>query len=192
MLREPLPVTALAKLVDTTLPATQSTLASLQSIILVPSSPNEAPRIFQPSFIDFITDKDRCTDERFLVDVPFRESVLTKQCFDLMIASLSQNMARVEGETTRNDDVANLEGRVKETIPDELRYACLYWASHVMETGDVHEFLMSLKQFTHERLLNWMEAMSLLGEVPRAILMMRDAHTWAVRVHWLNYAVAND
>ena len=41
---------------------------------------------------------------------------------------------------------------------------------------------------TREHLLKWMEAMSLLGEVPRAILMMRDAHAWAVSVHWIDYA----
>ena len=78
-------------------------------------------------------------------------------------------------------------------FPDEIRYACLYWASHVMETGDVYEECFpSLYQFTHERLLNWIDAMSLLGEVPRAILMMRDAHAWALSVHWLDYAVTDD
>ena len=52
--------------------------------------------------------------------------------------------------------------------------------------------LSLLEQFTHGRLLNWMEAMSLLGEVPRAILMMRDIHAWAVSEHWLDYAVTDD
>ena len=100
-------------------------------------------------------------------------------------------MARVEDETTRNVDVADLEGRVKEAFPDELRYACLHWASHMIASEHADECLPSLEQFTRGRLLNWMETMSLLGEVPRAILMMRDAHAWAVSGHWLDYAVAD-
>ena len=182
MLRQPLPVTALARFVGETPSATQSTLASLQSVILVPSSPNEAPRIFHPSFIDFITNKDRCTDKRFLVDVPARETILAKRCLELMVASLRQNMATIEDETTRNVEVVDLEGRVKKAIPDELRYACLHWAAH-MTAAEHADGMSLLDQFTRGRLLNWMEAMSLLGEVPRAILMMRDAHAWAVSAH---------
>ena len=34
--------------------------------------------------------------------------------------------------------------------------------------------------------------MSLLGEVPCAILMLRDMHAWAVSGHWLDYAVTDD
>ena len=34
--------------------------------------------------------------------------------------------------------------------------------------------------------------MSLLGEVPRAILIMRDAHAWAVSGNWLDYAETDD
>ena len=98
-------------------------------------------------------------------------------------------MARIEDETTRNVDVADLEERVKEAFPEELRYACLHWASHMIATDHEDEKCLSLlEQFTRGRLLNWMEAMSLLEDVPRAILMMRDAHAWAVSGHWLDYA----
>ena len=102
-------------------------------------------------------------------------------------------MARMEDETMRNVVVADLEGRVKNALPSELRYACLHWASHMMATGQADEKCLSLlNKFTRGRLLNWMEAMSLLGEVPRAILMMRDIHAWAVSEHWLDYAVTDD
>ena len=74
-------------------------------------------------------------------------------------------------------DVVDLKGRFKEALPNELQYACLHWASHIMATEQAGEKCQSLlHEFTHGRLLNWMEAMSLLGEVPRAILMMRDMH----------------
>ena len=93
----------------------------------------------------------------------------------------------------QNVDVFDLEGRVKNALPSELRYACLHWASHMMATEDANEkCLLLLNKFTYGRLLSWMEAMSLLGEVPRAILMMRDIHAWAVSEHWLGNAVTDD
>ena len=100
-------------------------------------------------------------------------------------------MAEIEDWTMRNINVD--KGKVEKTISSELRYACLHWASYMKASKHADEkCLSSLDQFTRERLLNWIDAMSLLGEVPRAILMMRDAHAWALSVHWLDYAVTDD
>ena len=194
-LREPLPVAALSTFAGITLIEIQNALDSLQSVIFVPSLPNVPPRIFHPSFIDFITNKERCTDSRFLVDVRSQEISLARRCLELMVDSLGKNMAGMEDEAMLNIDVADSEGRLKEALPSELRYACLHWASHMMATGQVDEKCTSislLNKFSRGRLLNWMEAMSLLGEVPRAILMMRDIHAWAVSEHWLDCAVTDD
>ena len=102
-------------------------------------------------------------------------------------------MAGIEDKTMLDTDVVDLEGKWKGAFPSELRYACLHWTSHMIANGHADEkCLFSLKKFTCGSLLNWMEAMSLLGEVPRAILMMRDIHAWAVSEHWLDYAVTDD
>ena len=138
-------------------------------------------RVLHPSFFDFITNKERCTNSRSLVDVRSQEISLARRCLELMADSLGKNMAGMEDEAMLNVDVADLEERVKETLPSELRYACLHWASHMMATGQADEECLSmLNKFTCGSLLNWMEAMSLLGEVPRAILMIRDIYAWGV------------
>ena len=101
-------------------------------------------------------------------------------------------MAGIQDETVRNVDVADLAGRAKKAVPSELRYTCLHWASHMMATGQADEKCLSLlNKFTRGRLLNWMEGMSLLGEVPRAILIMRDMHAWGVSRYWVVYAVTD-
>ena len=193
MLQEPLALAALAVFIDMSLTDTKSALDSLQSVIIAPASIEEAPRVFHPSFAEFMTDKERCTDSRFLVDIHKQNMLLGHRCLKLMIDLLRQNMAGIEDETVRNVDVADFEGRVKEALPSQLRYACLHWASHMMATEYADEAcLSSLHEFTHGSLLNWMEAMSLLGDVPRAIMMMRDMHAWAVSGHWLGYAVTDD
>ena len=193
IVREPLPVSALAVIAGLSLQQTQSALRLLRSVIREPSTTNEAPRILHPSFVDFITHKERCTNELFWVDVPAREAGLAMRCLELMVGSLRRNMARMEDETVRNVEVVDLEERVKEVLPSELRYACIHWASHMMATERADEKCLALLQkFTHWKLLNWMEAMSLLVDVPSAILMMRDIHAWAVSEHWLDYAVTDD
>ena len=188
-LQEPLPVTALAAFVDMTPMVTQNALDSLQSVILVPSLPNAPPRIFHPSFTDFITSNERCKNSRFFVDVPTQEKFLGDRCLEIMIASLRQNIVGIEDWTMQNVDID--EGKVEKTISSELRYACYHWASHMTATEHADDKCVLLDQFTHGRLLNWMEAMSLLKEVPRAILVLRDAHAWAVSGYWLNYAVTD-
>ena len=193
MLREPLPLVALARFVGMETAETKNALDSLQSVIHVPSSSkaaNKAPRIFHPSFIDFIKDKKRCTDKLFWVDGPVKETFLAKRCLKIMKQSLKRDMAGIKDGTVMNADVANLKGRVKKEIPNELRYACLHWASHITAARDVgRECVSSLDEFTRRSLLSWMEAMSLLGEIRRAILMLRDMRAWAVSVHWLHYAM---
>lgn len=83
-----------------------------------------------------------------------------------------------------NNEVTNFEERVLQVLPAELKYACLYWTSHMLAVECVeHDTESLLSKFLHERLLNWMEAMCLLKAVPQAIVMMRDGHAWAVSGH---------
>ena len=131
-IREPLPVPALAMFAGLTPQRVQSALSLLHSVILVPSSLDKAPRIFHPSFIYFVTDKNRCKDERFLTDAPAQEMILSHRCLELMRKSLKWNMLGIEDGVVPNIDVVDLEGRLKRIFPSELKYACLHWASHVM------------------------------------------------------------
>ena len=193
MLREPLSLAALAVFTKLSMEDTKSALGSLQSVIVTPDSNDETPRIFNPSFSDFITDKERCMDSRFLVDVRSREISLAQRCLELMVDSLGHNTTRIENEAVRNVGVIDLEINAEKALPSELRYACLHWASHMIATEHADEKCLSLlHKFTNGNLLNWMEVMSLLGDIPHAILMMRDVYAWIVSGHRLDYAVTDD
>ena len=112
----------------------------VHSVIRVPTAPGEAARILHPSSVDFIKSKKRCTDNHFLVDFRSREVFLAQRCLEeLMVGSLGQNVNGIQDETVWNIDVADLEGRVKEALPSELRYACLHWESHMMATKGADE-----------------------------------------------------
>ena len=192
-LREPLPVTALASFTGMTTIVAKNAVDSLQSVILVPSLPNAPLRIFHPSFTDFVTSKERCMNSNFLVHVPTQEELLGHRCLEIIIESLRHNVADIEDETTQNVDINGSKEKVEKGFSSELRYACLHWASHVIAIEHADEKCQSsLDQFTRRCFLNWVEAMNLLEEVPRAILMVRDVHAWAVSGHWPDYTVTDD
>ncbi len=76
-LREPLSVSNLAAFLDMKLEDIQSALGDLHSVVLVPDDREDRVpvRFFHKSFPDFIQDKSRCMDERFLVDVDVHEGL---------------------------------------------------------------------------------------------------------------------
>ena len=108
----------------------------------VPTAPGKSAQVLHSSFVDF-TNKEWCTDSHFLVDVLFREIFFAQHCLELIINSLRQNLARTEDET------ADVEGRVKEVLPSQLKYARLHWALHMMAIEHADEnCLSSLHAFT--------------------------------------------
>ena len=69
--------------------------------------------------------KEQCTVESFLANVPAWELSLAQRCLELIIDSLRQNIAGLSDKTMPNIEVADLEERVKDALPGELRYAYL-------------------------------------------------------------------
>ena len=193
ILRDPLCVSALALMVDREGNEIEATLEFLHSVVIVPppDAPNEALQVFHKSFVDFLTDKKRCvdpndksyaTDERFFIDTPDHEAFLACQCLEIMVNSLKANMAALEDPIAKNSSVDGFEESVENALSVPLRYACLYWVSHLVATELRNEKIEALvHDFLLHHLLHWIEAMSLQRSVPTAINMMREAHTWAVR-----------
>jgi hypothetical protein len=155
-------------------------LYHLHSIILVPSSFEEAPRIYHPSFQDFITDSRRCSEPRFLVDIPEHQKFLVLRCLDVMISDIKfkSHILHIGNSYYFQSEIGSLKNAIDESVPAEVRYSCLHWTFHLSKVivGD-EEVIKVLKDFASEKLLNWMEVMSLSGLVASD---MRDAREWAV------------
>ena len=189
IVRDQLCLSALARMVDMEEKRIEITLKYLHSVIVVPPSeaPDEPLRAFHKSFVDFLIDRQRCvdkqgcTDMRFFIDVPDHEAFLACRCLEIMGNSLKVNMATLEDPTVENSKVDGFEERVKNALSTPIRYACLYWVSHLAATEQKNEYIdVPLRNFLFHHLLHWIEAMSLLGSIPVAINMMKKIHTWAV------------
>jgi AAA ATPase domain len=181
LLRQPLPLGSLAQFVHCTPDDVHTALRHLRSVIIPPSTPDEAPRIYHPSFRDFITDPSRCSIAEFvIVAVPDQELRHALRCFELL-ATLKQDIAGISDILLLNSEVEGLEGKVRRTLSVEVEYACRYWASHLsrVELGE-KRLVEALKGFSMRSILMWIEAMSLIGSLSSAVGSMEEAHRWAV------------
>ena len=145
---------------------------------------NRWQRLSQTSTPVILTEQDsRPLEGGESGEIANRESDLAMQCFAVMEEGLHFNICGLETSFSRNMDVPDLRGRVKENIPVRLENACTSWFKHLVEAPASSSLLDALSAFAHERLLFWFEVMSLLRKfravVSRALLRVAS---WAVSV----------
>jgi hypothetical protein len=182
LLHDPLPLDALARFVKYDIDNVSTVLSQLHSVIIPLSRNHDVPRIYHPSFPDFLTDPSRCSDPRFtIIVVPTHERWHTLRCFELMSKFLKRDMADIGDPSLLNNEVEGFEHKVEDALPSEARYACLYWMSHLSRVDQGDEAVVrALKDFSMRFMSWWFEAMSLLGSIPTAASSIREAHRWAV------------
>ncbi|KAF9505148.1 hypothetical protein BS47DRAFT_1322404, partial [Hydnum rufescens UP504] len=183
LLRQPLPLGSLAEFVRCTPDDIHTALRHLRSVIIPPSAPDEAPRIYHPSFRDFIMDPSRCSIPDFVIVAgPDQELRHALRCLELMATFLRQDVAGISDVSLLNSEVKGLEEKVRYALPAEVQYACRYWASHLscVELGE-KRMVEVLEGFSKRSILMWIEAMSLIGSVSDAVALMEEAHRWATK-----------
>ncbi|KIL62757.1 hypothetical protein M378DRAFT_165433 [Amanita muscaria Koide BX008] len=148
-------------------------LRNLQSVILLGS--NDVPRIYHKSFPDFLTDQARCKDPRLRIDPRMRHTWIATRCLEIMDKHLKYNILGL-GDVTRfmsNKDGLKDNGvtdeQLQEKIPEQLCYACVYWANH-LEVANIEDvdLMNRLKKFVDEHMLYWLEVLSLIGKLDLA------------------------
>jgi hypothetical protein len=182
LLRVPLPLHSLAEFVQCETRAVEASLSHLHSVIVPPSDIHDAPRIYHPSFIEFIMDDLRCSMPEFVI-VPLPEQELRHaiRCFELMATHLKRDVAGISDPSLLNREVDGFEGKVRNALSPEAQYACRYWASHLSCVGFGEKRMMrELEVFSMRSILWWLEALSLIGGVSSAVSSMQVAHSWAV------------
>ncbi|KIL57843.1 hypothetical protein M378DRAFT_15986 [Amanita muscaria Koide BX008] len=176
----PLPIVALAHLIGVDVKQIRIVLRKLQSVILLGS--DDIPHIYHKSFADHITDSTRCQDINLLIDPRSRHTQITIRCFHIMEQHLKYNILDL-GDPARF--MSNQDGLARDGITDkqlevkisqQLRYACIYWANHLVVAHIASTDLMrELERFADQHMLHWFEVLSLIRELDsahRAILVV--------------------
>jgi len=187
LLFDPLGPESLEALLDLDESTVHLTLYHLHSIAIVPGAGGGPVRLIHPSFHDFLIDIERCNDPNFVVNATLQHTLLAERCLRVL-QTLSPDMCKVGDPSICNREVVDLPVRVSTHIPPHVQYACRHWASHLV-VGDIEDKMLNLLlDFCSNQLLNWLEVMSLFGELDGAIAALRAAHK-TVKVRCLELSV---
>ena len=137
---------------------------SFENYLLSPSFLHEFP--------EFSTVQDQGHHERQLAVLCMKTLVSPKLHF---------NMCSLDSSIIKNADI---QPNVKCTIPPLISYSSQFWAYHLVHTvsdGPSDEKLKEGVRFVmHEKLLFWIETMSLLGKVYEVYSILKRALSWKV------------
>ena len=183
LMANPLSMKALSDLLD--ISDISSTLRSLHSLLLVPIDEVTPIHVFHKSFPDFITDRNRCKDQRFFVDPNVHHAEILLSCLKFMKERLRRNICNLDDYAVPSR-VKDLSARKKEHIGDALGYACQFWTRHLLGVpGDspyVEEVQRRMDQFFTAHLLQWIEVLTLLGNLDVGVYATNDVEQWCTSV----------
>ena len=141
LLRDPLPAQALANLIAVDIDDISRALSHLHSII-PPSSRDGSLQIHHKSFLDFITDAERCRmDKRFLITPQVHHSRIANHCFRIMGRHLRENICDL-GFPERYLDNSQVRHLTDGRVSKELIYACVNWAEHLSHADTENDELI--------------------------------------------------
>ena len=112
-------------------------------------------------------------------DRELHERHLALLCLKAMVSSeLRFNMGNMDSSSIKNADID-----VKSTVSPLISYSSLFWVDHVTQIPSDKKMMKAVQFVIYEKLLFWLEVMSLTGNVHKAYLILRRAATWKVCLH---------
>jgi len=129
------------------------------------------------SFRDFLVDESR--SGKFHVELPLGHQSLAIACLETMKSGLQFNICHLETSYLYNKDVPGLATSIKNTIPTHLSYSCQFWADHLQNISTHSRVLQAVNEFMNNRLLYWLEVLSLIGEVGTASSALAAVTEWS-------------
>ena len=147
------------------------TLESLKSIISVPEDHSSPIRLLHPSFRDFLLDQNRCSDESFWIDNGKTHYDIAQQCLAVMSKTLKRNIYHLKTPGILRSQIESTI--VDRYLPPYVQYACQYWVGH-LQKGSFHLHNSTpVYDFLQDHFFHWLEALSLIGKIPEAVLMIK-------------------
>ncbi|KAI1103866.1 hypothetical protein F4804DRAFT_352610 [Jackrogersella minutella] len=179
---EPIPVSSLGHLQPgrSKKEDVEDILRRVRSVVYVPQDEESCLGLVHLSFRDFLLSEERSKDLPFQVRELSMHRQVLERCCELMSQYLHQDMCKLKRPGSLASEVPT--SQLKENIPHYLRYACRYWVDHLarLDEGQREEFGLKddgkVHTFLLDNLLYWLETMSLIREMPAAVLIVNRLH----------------
>ncbi|PPQ93483.1 hypothetical protein CVT25_008477, partial [Psilocybe cyanescens] len=118
-------------------------------------------RPLHASFPEFLTNRERSGE--FFIDLSHIHNDLAGASLGVMKDGLKFNICQLPSSYLANDQIPDLYERVQKCIPPELSYSCRFWTEHLRHAQFNSALANAVRDlFNHERLLFWLESLSLL------------------------------
>jgi hypothetical protein len=162
-----------------------ATLRSLHSLLIVPDSALDPIRIYHKSFADYLMDPKRCTNSNLHINPGVHHGAIARCCLELLHAKLQRNICCLPTGAT-NEQIEDLHTRRTDYIGDALEYGGKFFAKHLrLSTASEDERIRArqlLNTFFKSRLLEWLEILSVVGDLRSAICSLQDIERWLMVV----------
>ncbi|CAG7852135.1 Nuclear distribution protein PAC1 {ECO:0000255/HAMAP-Rule:MF_03141} AltName: Full=Lissencephaly-1 homolog {ECO:0000255/HAMAP-Rule:MF_03141}; Short=LIS-1 {ECO:0000255/HAMAP-Rule:MF_03141}; AltName: Full=nudF homolog {ECO:0000255/HAMAP-Rule:MF_03141} [Serendipita indica DSM 11827] len=162
-----------------------SAKALLQNLgsVLIEDTSTKLIQFRHPTFVEYLR---RCSitptvdsPHRVLVNLANAHGQVASWCFKCFKSpteGLKFNVCQIESSFYLNREIPNLEAKISDFISRRLRYAGSHWLFHIAETdgnwqSDLKDLLQNAIQVPYA--LYWMEILSLIGGVRRAIASLQ-------------------
>jgi hypothetical protein len=174
---DPLSVPELERLLQLKPGHAKRILHALSSIIVVSADDNIRP--WHPTFPEFLTNKTRCTDERFYINPAKIHELLALRCFEAMNSFFKANIDDFTELMKSNENHADVSARIEKAILPEVKYAWRHWASHLMHASPSAAIVEQLGLFLSEHFEGWLQVLDFIGQVDLATDILADVRQWA-------------
>ncbi len=140
------------------------------------SSSSALIRPLHSSFHEYLTTHER--SGIFFIDMKNVDLDLACACLSVMQQDLHFNMCKLESSYVWNSEVADLEEKVKTFITSHLSYSCQSWANHMQAIPFQPSLAGQIGTLLQEKMLFWIEVLSLLKMVNMVPSMLAAAVNW--------------
>ncbi|KAI0310253.1 hypothetical protein OF83DRAFT_1272573, partial [Amylostereum chailletii] len=130
-------------------------------------------RPFHTSFRDFLTTKER--SRKWHVNQQDADYTMALGSVQVMNKHLRFNICHLESFYILNRDVLDLSHRLNEAAAPVLLYSARHWQNHLGLQFSSSDIQNALHVFIHNKVLFWLELLSVMGEVNRAGNALRAA-----------------
>jgi len=125
-------------------------------------------RVLHPSFADFLLSPTRSRGEPWHIGSVSSNRDIAVMCLNRFNAVLKRNMCDM-----------TFSQKVTTTLPEDVKYACLYWIDHVVSIKDDRAMVEQMViKFLSLHLLHWFEAMSILGQPRETVRLLDSLSNW--------------
>lgn len=123
--------------------------------------------LLHQSFRDFFLDKDRCRNPAFQIDATRIHSALFTRCLEVLDGLSKQDMCDVRLPGYLASQIPRK--LLSQHFPPHLRYACLHWVDHFLQSSITSELTAKLCDFFRTKFLYWLEALAWIGDLSCSI-----------------------